>query len=270
MSSSSGGPRGDIGAGESEVGPNSGKPTHLEFRGRDAEECERFINAVARQALAAGKQRDDQWPADFAASCFVGGALRWWDGLDERTQSSWRLLRKTMLSRYRPLFHGRSGEEAEEFVHIVQERALDVGKQQDNEWIAAFISSCFVGNALRWYSSLDSDVQDDWKRLRQAILTRFPREDPGAPSVSIIPTPASAGPPAPVRMGPRRGRIRVLCAPSSTIFYISKKLDASGYVVLTADPSEALHVVYNPSSRERQALHIPDHSDSVWDEFKSQ
>lgn len=159
------------------------EPAQLEFCGRDAEECERFINAVTRQALAAGKQRDDQWSADFAASCFIGGALRWWDGLDERTQSSWRLLRKAMLSRYRPLFYGRSGEEAEEFVHMVQERALDAGKQQDNEWIAAFISSCFVSNALRWYSSLDSDLQDDWKRLRLAILARFPREDPGAASI---------------------------------------------------------------------------------------
>ncbi|KAG9027156.1 hypothetical protein FS837_004366 [Tulasnella sp. UAMH 9824] len=260
MSSSSGGPYGGIGGGESGVGPNGAEPSQLEFRGRDAEECEKFIHAVSRQALAAGKQRDDQWLADFAVSCFTGGALRWWGGLDERTQSSWRSLRQAMLSRYRPLFHGRSGEEAEEFVYMVQERALDVGKQQDNEWIAAFISSCFVGDALRWYALLDSDVQDDWKRLRKAILTQYRREDPTAVSVSTIPTPAATGPPARATVVLRqRGRIRV--APttrSPPYYYISKKIDDSGYVILTANTSEALHVEYYPVSKERQALHIPD------------
>lgn len=64
---------------------------------------------------------------------------------------------------------------------MVHERALDVGKQQDDEWI---VSSCFVGEALRWYASLGLVVQNGQTRLRQAILGRYPREDPRAASIS--------------------------------------------------------------------------------------
>ncbi|KAG8907427.1 hypothetical protein FRC01_007688 [Tulasnella sp. 417] len=174
-----------------------------------------------------------------------------------------------MLSRYQPLFHGRSGEEAEEFVHMVHQRALDVGKQQDNEWIAAFVSSCFVGGALRWYASLDLDVQDDWKRLRQAILARYPREDSESASVSTIPTSAPAAPPAAMMLR-QRGRIRVVCPTESATYYISRIPNAFGFVVLTDNPSEFLQVEYNPSSNERQALLIPDHGNSLWDQFKGQ
>ncbi|KAG8967566.1 hypothetical protein FRC05_001999 [Tulasnella sp. 425] len=247
------------------------EPEPLEFRGRDAEECEKFINAVSRQALAVGKQRDDRWTADFAASCFTHGALRWWDGLDEQTQCSWKLLRKAMLARYRPLFHGRGGEEAEEFVHMIHERALDVGKQQDNEWIAAFVASSFVGDALRWYVSLDPGVQNDWKRLRQAILTQYPRGGAGIASFITIPTPAPAAlpaPPAPPMVIRQRGRIRVVSAARSNPYYVSKIPDGAGFVILTENISEILQVEYNPSSRDKQTLHIPNDDNSLRNKFK--
>ncbi|KAG9044240.1 hypothetical protein FS837_008575 [Tulasnella sp. UAMH 9824] len=167
------------------------EPNRLEFRGQDAEECETFINAVSRYVLSIGKQRDDQGVADFAFSCFTHNALRWWNTLDDDTQGSWKLLRKAMLSRYRPLFFGGSGEEAEVFIHMVRERALDEGKQSDNDWIVGFASACFVGEALRWHASLEPSVQTDWISLQQALLLQYPRnEQENLPN--LIPTPAAA------------------------------------------------------------------------------
>ncbi|KAG8944042.1 hypothetical protein FRC04_002237 [Tulasnella sp. 424] len=167
------------------------EPGQLEFRGEDATECELFINAVSRHALSIGKQRDDQWVADFASSCFTHDALRWWNHLDDATQGSWRSLRNAMLLRYRPSFHGRSGEEAEKFVRMVRERAFDEGKQNDNDRIIGFISTCFVGDALRWHALLESHVQNDWTRLQAALLAQYPRDPQGNLS-NLIPTPAAA------------------------------------------------------------------------------
>lgn len=159
--------------------PSLSEPGLPVFRGEDATECEAFLNAVARQALSLGKQRDDQWVADFAASCFTHNALRWLNSLDDETQRSWKLLRNAMLSRYRHLFRGRDGEEAEQFVRMVRERALDEGKLKDNDWLVTFASTCFVGDALRWHASLEPSVQTDWIKLQKALLAQYPRDSQG-------------------------------------------------------------------------------------------
>ncbi|KAG8928339.1 hypothetical protein FRC01_006094 [Tulasnella sp. 417] len=157
-------------------GTDSEKP---KFRGKDATECEDFIAAILNHAFTQGKQRDDEWVADFAATCLANDALRWWGGLDDSVQGSWKLLRRAILSRFRPLFYGGSGEEAENFIRAVCDKAIDEGKQADNKWIAVHASSCLAGEALRWYASLDSDTQENWKKLQQAVLVRYPRVTPG-------------------------------------------------------------------------------------------
>lgn len=148
------------------------------FRGKDAAECEEFIAAILKHAFAQGKQRDDQWMADFAATCLANDAIRWWSLLDEEVQGSWKLLRRAMILKYRPLFYGGSGEEAEIFVRTVCDKAIDEGKQEDNRWAAIYASSCMAGEALRWYTSLDSDTQENWKKLQHAVLAQYPRGGP--------------------------------------------------------------------------------------------
>jgi len=76
----------------------------LIFEGTDGEDSVRFAQAIRKRAFAEGKLRDDQWMADLAATCFVGDAFDWFDGLDEEVQASWKLLRPALLSRY-----GKSG-----------------------------------------------------------------------------------------------------------------------------------------------------------------
>lgn len=79
-------------------------------------------------------------------------------------------------------FAGRDGTEAENFVRNVKSRAFKLGKQRDNEWMAAFASICFAGDALRWFESLDDETQSDWKLLRSAILAKYPAGSADSPS----------------------------------------------------------------------------------------
>ncbi len=75
-------------------------PEDLLFQGISGVECEHFIAAVRRVALSQGKQRDEAWIADFASSCFVNGALRWYETLSENVQHDWRQLRQALLAQY--------------------------------------------------------------------------------------------------------------------------------------------------------------------------
>jgi len=75
------------------------RPT-LIFKGEDGSECEQFIQAIRQHAFAEGKSRDGEWIVDFAATCFTGSALRWYETLSSEAQSDWDLLRNAMLSQY--------------------------------------------------------------------------------------------------------------------------------------------------------------------------
>ncbi|KAG8943829.1 hypothetical protein FRC04_002452, partial [Tulasnella sp. 424] len=148
----------------------------LDFSGRDSTECEHFITTVRKYAYYQGKQRDDKWIADFVGTRLRQDALRWWTGLDEATQGSWKLLQNALIARYGPVFHGESGEEAEKFVFAVHQRARDAGKLDDPQWIATYAAPLFAGGALRWYVSLEQSVQQDWDALQRAIFLQYPKE----------------------------------------------------------------------------------------------
>ncbi|KAG8900643.1 hypothetical protein FRC00_011935 [Tulasnella sp. 408] len=243
----------------------------LQFRGKDSQECEEFISAITKHAYRQGKLRDDEWIADLVATCLTHDALRWWSGLDKGTRESWDTLRQAMFSRYQPKFYGKSGEEAEEFVHTVRQRARDAGKQKDNDWIITFVSDCFVGDALRWHVSLDQSIQDDWKMLQVAILVQWRREggielplklaespkshsliaDAGINWDYRVPTPAPAAP-APPKL--KKSRIRVGNTGTS---YLSKTANRDG-LPLTSSADDALVVEYDPSVKVPQTLLIPD------------
>ncbi|KIO27512.1 hypothetical protein M407DRAFT_23201 [Tulasnella calospora MUT 4182] len=104
----------------------------------------------------------------------------------------------------RLIFRGSDPEECEIFVSTVRRRALDQGKHRDNEWMAIYASSCLVGEAFYWYEEQEDSVQNDWSRLRPALVARFGRAAapsraiPGVsetvaaqPPPSTIPTPAA-------------------------------------------------------------------------------
>ncbi|KAG8908888.1 hypothetical protein FRC01_007198, partial [Tulasnella sp. 417] len=46
------------------------------------------------------KQTDNRWIADYASIRFDGDALKWFENLEDETQTDWRLLRRALLSHY--------------------------------------------------------------------------------------------------------------------------------------------------------------------------
>ncbi|KIO30515.1 hypothetical protein M407DRAFT_242168 [Tulasnella calospora MUT 4182] len=79
----------------------------------------------------------------------------------------------------------------DDFLRAVRKAAFDKGKHKDGDWMAGYASTCFAGEALRWYEGLDDDVQDDWKQLRTAMLERFPPVSEKPPQSASEPSPAS-------------------------------------------------------------------------------
>lgn len=159
------------------------------------------------------------------------------------------------------VFSGSSPEECETFVSTIRKRALAEKKHRDNEWIAYLASSCFVGDALYWYEDLDQEIQDDWSRLRPAMMAKFgrTRPPPHDPNLSIsapqaaassitIPTPAAA-PPVPDSIPLlRKGLLKVLGLNGRCHGYIAARIENGQYRSITETPQLALSVLLPPSS----------------------
>lgn len=67
-----------------------------------------------------------------------------------------------------------NGESCEDFIGSVLQIGLERGKQRDYEWMADYAASRMSGPAARWLYSLPDEVSGDWRRLRSALLQRFP------------------------------------------------------------------------------------------------
>lgn len=63
---------------------------------------------------------------------------------------------------------------SDQFIRNVRRVALARDKHGDDAWCAAFAASCLEGPALAFHERLSDDVQNSWKRLRTALLDRFP------------------------------------------------------------------------------------------------
>lgn len=72
----------------------------LTFEGRDDEDVTLFLRNVNRVAFSQGRQRDDNWTCDYLQTCLAGRALRFFAGLDESVQISWKSLRQAFLDQF--------------------------------------------------------------------------------------------------------------------------------------------------------------------------
>lgn len=163
----------------------------------------------------------------------------------------------------RIIFRGTNSDECEDFISAVRLKALAENKHRDNQWIAYFASSCFVGDALYWYESLDESIQEDWKQLRPALLERFgrksrPATSPSSPSIhpssvllNTIPTPAAAPPvKSPLSsLLPRRGRLKVLSRSGAFRGYLGAAATTFGlYNHVERSSNDALSIELTSSS----------------------
>ncbi|KAG8899095.1 hypothetical protein FRC01_010672, partial [Tulasnella sp. 417] len=151
------------------------------------------------------------------------------------------------------VFKGVDGAEAESFIMSVQRIARKEGKSRDNEWIADLVASCLTGEALRWYVDQDEDTQNDWRRLRKAILQQYPSHTESSSSSlqRTIPTPAAAATPPvaisftqPTPASNSNYHIRVYFADNRSNFLLSTSDNI--LVCLTKNVKRALNVCWTP------------------------
>jgi len=99
-------------------------------------------------------------------------------------------------------FEGIDGTECEDFVFAVKQEVFENEKDQDDAWIARYVSPLMKGRALRWYERLDDEVQGSWKLLKRAMLDKFPPDDPSESSESSVSPSESGQPQRPARTAP--------------------------------------------------------------------
>ncbi|KAG8945307.1 hypothetical protein FRC00_010164, partial [Tulasnella sp. 408] len=73
------------------------------FRGNDVEG---FIKSIRRQAFQSDKLEDDQWIANYAATCLGGDALKWFSSLEPEARGNWKILEEKLLERFTPPTEG--------------------------------------------------------------------------------------------------------------------------------------------------------------------
>jgi len=70
------------------------------FAGAKDESCLAFIVAVRKRAFDQGKARDNDWIADFVATCLRGDALLWHMKLPKETRYDWVTLQDALVKRF--------------------------------------------------------------------------------------------------------------------------------------------------------------------------
>ncbi|KAG9017363.1 hypothetical protein FRB93_007477 [Tulasnella sp. JGI-2019a] len=150
-------------------------------------------------------------------------------------------------------FNGTDNEDVTLFVRDVKRVAMAQGRQRDQEWMVDYVESCLGGQAMRWFSQLDVDSDDQaplsWRALRQGLLNRFGAPPPPPPSIiskfgtttvgssSPIKSEVSQSPsmslvigsssPTPINLGvdlhARRGRVKLTSSQGHVTGYVCRK-----------------------------------------------
>lgn len=74
------------------------------------------------------------------------------------------------------IFYGQDGTECERFIRLVRRKGFQEGKLEDPGWMARYASTCFDGDALRWFVQLDREIQMDWELLSRELVKQYPKE----------------------------------------------------------------------------------------------
>ncbi|KAG8915918.1 hypothetical protein FRC00_007197 [Tulasnella sp. 408] len=130
---------------------------------------------------------------------------------------------------------GAPNESGASFVQSVQRIAFTQNRIKDDEWIAQYASTCFADSALEWYLTLEDETQTSWKKLRLALVQRYPVQLSKSAPASIV----SGQPRATSSVSTGIGRIEVIKAEFREVFgYLSQ--DSAGKFVVDPAPENAL------------------------------
>ncbi|KIO32036.1 hypothetical protein M407DRAFT_118713 [Tulasnella calospora MUT 4182] len=158
-------------------------------------------------------------------------------------------------------FSGSSDQSGADFAQAIQRFAFQNHVDRDDEWVARYAATCFTGNALLWYSDLDQDTQSSWRKLRAAILRRYPPEPAvGIGPWELIAPPSSRSP---------SNRSSVMGSPSRVLRgYIEVATDDTGivlgvlslgildHIAIRSQSREAIQVTFEPSPAARDPLRL--------------
>ncbi|KAG9025963.1 hypothetical protein FS837_004767 [Tulasnella sp. UAMH 9824] len=163
------------------------------------------------------------------------------------------------------IFGGSQNESSTAFVQSIHRVGFQQGRGRDDGWIAEYAATCFEGDALIWYTELDDEIQESWKKLRASLLRKYPHvAGVGAPPLFSIPQHA-INPPAlrPIGLGAPSagpshpqgliGRIEILADYTVLRGYIS--FDPTSGIDITTDKGKAL-VISLPQTNSKDVLQL--------------
>ena len=58
---------------------------------------------MREHAFTEGKSRDEDWTADYAATCITDEAINWLEDQDPKVRLNWTSLRRALLDKYAPV-----------------------------------------------------------------------------------------------------------------------------------------------------------------------
>lgn len=161
-------------------------------------------------------------------------------------------------------FGGLPTESSSAFVQSVQRVGFQQGKGRDDGWMAEYAATCFEGDALTWYSELDDEIQDSWKKLRANVLRKYPHVTGVGTPMPLLSAPQPAiVPSAPVGIGASAastshsqglvGIIEVLSSHTVLLGYLS--FDPTSGIDITTDKEKAVIISF-PLSKGPDVLHL--------------
>ncbi|KAG8949846.1 hypothetical protein FRC04_008149, partial [Tulasnella sp. 424] len=149
-------------------------------------------------------------------------------------------------------FAGGATDFAAPFIQSVQRVAFLQGRIKDDEWIAEYASTSFTDSALEWYVGLEEETQLSWKKLRVALVQRYPVEPP-----KPVPPPISAQATAALPAITDTGRIEVI-RPEFGDFLGYLSQDSTGRFVVDPRPGKALKlkaVIHTKAKHQHQKIY---------------
>lgn len=149
-------------------------------------------------------------------------------------------------------FGGLTTESSSAFVQSVQRIGFQQGRSKDDTWMAEYAATCFEGLALVWYTALDDEVRESWKKLRASLLVKYPpvigEQSPplsNAPQRAIIPSAPIGARTSPASTSPthsRVGKVELLGKHTAPRGYLS--FNPTSGIEITADKDNAVTVSF--------------------------
>ncbi|KAG8979327.1 hypothetical protein FRB90_008093, partial [Tulasnella sp. 427] len=158
-------------------------------------------------------------------------------------------------------FSGTAEQSGADFAQSIQRFAFQNHTDKDDEWVARYAATCFTGNALLWYSDLDQDTQGSWRKLRAALLRRYPPEPVvGIGSWELISSSSARSTP-PLGAGSRGSPSNGLCGyievvEETGIVLGVLALGILDHIAVRSQVSEAIHVSFEPSWNSRTPIRL--------------